>query len=332
MNSDPAETARFANAPVHVYSSGFGMLILAGLVVVLGSVLAGYLMERGSIFVLMQPAELLIICGGALGILLVSNPRRNLRVLASAVASLRWRHGPDAEGYLAVLRLLYVLFQFSRRAGVAALETHVETPRRSEIFRPCPQVLRDKAALDFICDSWRIGIAAGLDGGEMERLMSLDLEVQRSGRHQPARMLGTLADSLPGLGIVAAVLGVVVTMRALGGPASEIGQKVAAALVGTFLGILLCYGVVGPLSTHLECLNRERTEYLHAIRASIVAFFHGASPMVAAEAGRRSIPLDLRPSFDVMERHLRRAKIPAFHPSQEHREQDAEEAESAAEA
>ena len=290
------------------------MLILAGLAVVLGSVLAGYLMEHGSVFVLLQPAELLIICGGALGILLVSSPRRNLRVLAAAVASVRWRHGPDGDGYLTVLRLLYVLFQFSRRAGVAAVEPHVERPQQSEIFRPCRKVLADKVALDFICDSWRIAIAAGLDGTELERLMSLDIEVQRAGRNQPARMLGNLADSLPGLGIVAAVLGVVVTMRALGGPASEIGQKVAAALVGTFLGILLCYGVVGPLAGHLDCLNRDRAEYLHAIRAAIAAFFHGASPMVAAEAGRRSIPLDLRPSFEVMERHLRRAKIPAVRP------------------
>jgi len=306
------------------------MLILAGLAVVLGSVLAGYLMERGSVFVLLQPAELLIICGGALGILLVSNPRRNLRVLAAAVASVRWRHGPDAEGYLAVLRLLYVLFQFSRRAGVSALEPHVESPQTSEIFRPCRKVLADKVALDFICDSWRIAIAAGLDGAELERLMSLDVEVQRAGRNQPARMLASLADSLPGLGIVAAVLGVVVTMRALGGPASEIGQKVAAALVGTFLGILLCYGVVGPLASHLECLNRERADYLHVIRAAIGAFFHGASPMIAAESGRRSIPLDLRPSFDVMERHLRRAKIPVVRPPGE--ESHAEAPASAAEA
>jgi len=288
------------------------MLILAGLMVVLGSVLAGYLMERGSIFVLLQPAELLIICGGALGILLVSNPRRNLRVLGAAVGSVR-RSGPGAQGYLETLRLLYVLFQFSRRAGVSELEPHLEEPHESKIFEAYPAVLNDAVALNFICDSWRIAIAAGLDGKELEHLMTLDIDVQRSGRHHPARMLGTLADSLPGLGIVAAVLGVVVTMSALGGPASEIGQKVAAALVGTFLGILLCYGVVGPLASHMECLNRERGEYLHVIRAAIGAFFHGASPMVASEAGRRSIPLDLRPSFDVMERFLRAAKIPAVH-------------------
>ena len=277
------------------------MLILAGLAVVLGSVLAGYLMEHGSVFVLLQPAELLIICGGALGILLVSSPRRNLRVLAAAVASVRWRHGPDGDGYLTVLRLLYVLFQFSRRAGVAAVEPHVERPQQSEIFRPCRKVLADKIALDFICDSWRIAIAAGLDGTELERLMSLDIEVQRAGRNQPARMLGNLADSLPGLGIVAAVLGVVVTMRALGGPASEIGQKVAAALVGTFLGILLCYGLLGPMASKMGKAAEEHGHFYHTVRVALSAFLKGNAPPIAIEFARRAVPGHVRPSFQELE-------------------------------
>jgi chemotaxis protein MotA len=290
------------------------VLILAGLLVVLGSVLAGYLLEHGNIFVLLQPAELLIIAGGALGIILVSNPRRNLLALFRAMIFIR-RHRPHTEeGYLVVLKLLYVLFQYSRRAGLPGLEPHVEAPHKSEIFRACRAVLADEGVVDFICDSFRIAIAAGLDSNDMERLMALDVEVQRSGRQQPVRALVTVADSLPGLGIIAAVLGVVVTMRALGGPAGEIGQKVAAALVGTFLGILLCYGVVGPLASHLECLNRARGEYLQVVRVAIVSFFHGGSPMVSAEAARRSIPLDVRPSFDEMERLLRKAKIPAVRP------------------
>jgi chemotaxis protein MotA len=287
------------------------VLILAGLLVVLGSVLAGYLLENGSIFVLLQPAELLIIAGGALGIILVANPRRNLRALLQAITSIRQHRAHTEESYLVVLKMLYVLFQYSRRAGMPGLEPHVEAPRKSEIFRPYRAVLADDGVIDFICDSFRIAIAAGLDSQEMERLMSLDIEVQRSGRQQPVRALVTVADSLPGLGIIAAVLGVVVTMRALGGPAGDIGQKVAAALVGTFLGILLCYGVVGPLANHLECLNRARAEYLQVIRVAISSFFHGSSPMVSAEAARRSLPLDVRPSFNDMERVLRKAKIPA---------------------
>jgi chemotaxis protein MotA len=302
------------------------VLILAGLLVVLGSVLGGYLLDRGNIFVLLQPAELLIIAGGALGIILVSNPRRNLGALFQAMASIRRHRAHTGESYLVVLRMLYVLFQYSRRAGLPGLEPHVEAPHKSEIFRPYRAVLADAGAIDFICDSFRIAIAAGLDSQEMERLMSLDIEVQRSGRQQPVRALVTVADSLPGLGIIAAVLGVVVTMRALGGPAAEIGQKVAAALVGTFLGILLCYGVVGPVASHLECLGKARGEYLQVIRVAISSFFHGSSPMVSAEAARRSIPLDVRPSFNDMERLLRKARIPAVRP-QERAEQPATVAE-----
>jgi len=310
---DPVASYAFSDVPRRL---GGVVLILAGLLVVLGSVLAGYVLEHGNIFVLLQPAELLIIAGGALGIILVSNPRRNLRALFQAVASIRRHRAHTGEGYLVVLKLLYVIFQYSRRAGVPGLEPHVEAPHKSEIFRPYRDVLADGAVLDFICDSFRIAIAAGLDSHEMERLMALDIEVQRSGRQQPVRALVIVADSLPGLGIIAAVLGVVVTMRALGGPAADIGQKVAAALVGTFLGILLCYGVVGPLASHLECLNRARGEYLQVVRVAIATFFHGASPMVSAETARRSIPLDVRPSFNQMERLLHKAKIPAVRPAE----------------
>jgi chemotaxis protein MotA len=155
-----------------------------------------------------------------------------------------------------------------------------------------------------------MAISAGLGEHEVERLMALDMEVQRSGRQQPLRVIMNLADSLPGLGIIAAVLGVVVTMQALGGPSQAIGQKVAAALVGTFFGILLCYGVVSPLSSRLESLGKARTEYLQVLRVAIASFFHGASPLVAAESGRRSIPLDLRPTLEDMETELRHERIP----------------------
>jgi chemotaxis protein MotA len=182
----------------------------------------------------------------------------------------------------------------------------MEDPRQSEIFSENPVLANDPETLSFLCDSYRIATAAGLDAGEVEKLLALDLEVQRGGRNQPVNVLMHLADSLPGLGIVAAVLGVVVTMQALGGPASEVGHKVAAALVGTFLGILLCYGLVAPLATHLQQINRTRTEILHVIRAGLLAFFRGCSPIVAAEFARRAVPLDLRPSFELTETELRR--------------------------
>ena len=232
------------------------LFILAGLLVVLGSVACGYLIERGNLLVLMQPAEVIMIAGGAAGIILVSCPGRNLRALYKAIATVYTQRPYTKHSYLEALKVLYVLFQLGRGAGRNGLESHVETPRTSAVFRAHPSLLADAEATDFICDSFRMAISAGLTGGEIERLMALDMDVQRSGRQQPLRILTNVADSLPGLGIIAAVLGVVVTMQALGGPASEIGQKVAAALVGTFLGILLCYGVIGPIASHLGMLEQ----------------------------------------------------------------------------
>lgn len=292
------------------------IVILAGLLVVFGSVLAGFMIEEGHPLVLAQPAELLIIIGAGAGTVLVANPRRSLRNVAEALGSLRRPPPISRQFYLELLKLLYVAFAVSQRNGVAELERHMEDPRQSEIFSENPILANDPETLAFLCDSFRIATAAGLDAGEVERLLALDLEVQRSGRNQPVNVLMHLADSLPGLGIVAAVLGVVVTMQALGGPASEVGHKVAAALVGTFLGILLCYGLVAPLATHLQQINRARTEVLHVIRAGLLAFLRGCSPIVAAEFARRGVPLDLRPSFELTETELRRnTHVPA--PSRE---------------
>jgi chemotaxis protein MotA len=286
------------------------LLIIAGLVVVLGSVISGYLMEQGNLLVLLQPAELIIIAGGAAGIVLVSSPARNLRILCKAVLSICFHRTYSRDTYLDALKLLYVLFSLGRGTGKLQLESHVESPYESEVFQAHVSVLSDVEATNFICDSFRMAISAGLSEQEVERLMVLDMEVQRSGRQQPLRVLMSVADSLPGLGIVAAVLGVVVTMQALGGPAQEIGQKVAAALVGTFFGILLCYGMVSPISSRLESLGKGRTEYLQVLRVAITSFFRGATPLVAAESARRSIPLDLRPSLEAMENELRRERIP----------------------
>ena len=286
------------------------LLVHAGLLVVIGSVVAGYLLERGNLLVLMQPAELLIIAGGAIGIILTSCPPRNLRILIKAVLSIRQERPYTRDSYFEALKVLYVLFQLGRGAGRLALENHVEAPDESEVFLNHPSMLADPEATTFICDSFRMALSAGLSAEEVARLMALDVDIQRSSRLQPLRTLTSVADSLPGLGIIAAVLGVVVTMQALGGPAVDIGQKVAAALVGTFLGILACYGVISPICGHLDCLSRARSEFLHVLRVTIVSFFNGATPLVAAEAGRRSIPLDLRPTLEEMETELRHEKIP----------------------
>jgi chemotaxis protein MotA len=288
------------------------MLAIVGIVLVFVAVFGGYLLERGNPYVLMQPAELLIIGGSAVGIALVANPWPVIRkMLRGAVATFRPAR-EDRHYFLRHLRMLYEVFVYSQRAGgIMALENDVDDPTRSSIFSHHPQFLADRNLRDFICDSLRMLVIGVTSPHELDLLMDLDIDIQRRGRHDPVNALGAIADALPGFGIVAAVLGVVITMEAIGGSPETIGQKVAAALVGTFLGILLCYGVVGPMAARMENHNEAQNQFLQVIRTAIVAFARGASPILAVEYARRSIPIELRPSFVEMETTIKRdARIP----------------------
>jgi chemotaxis protein MotA len=170
-------------------------------------------------------------------------------------------------------------------------EQDVEDPKSSRIFSNHPDFLRDRSTREFVCDSLRMLVIGVTTPTDLDQLMDLDIEVQRRGHHEPAAALHAVADALPGLGIVAAVLGIVITMQAIGGAPEQVGQKVAAALVGTFLGIMLCYGVVGPVATRLEKLAETEAQLLQVLRIAIVAFARGASPILAVEYARRSVPL-----------------------------------------
>jgi chemotaxis protein MotA len=287
------------------------MLALLGLALVFGAVLGGFLMEKGDPFVLMQPAELLIVGGAAIGIVLVANPPTLIRRMGRGARFVLRPSPYTRESFLRHLRMLYEVFQFAHRAGLGMLENDAEYPRQSAIFSNYPEFLRDAVTRDFVCDSLRMLVIGITTPYELDRLMDLDIEVQRRGRREPAGALHSLADALPGLGIVAAVLGVVITMQAIGGAPELVGQKVAAALVGTFLGILLCYGVVGPAAARMEHLNEAQSQFLQVLRIAMVSFARGAAPLLAVEYARRSIPVELRPSFIDMETTLKRdAKIP----------------------
>jgi chemotaxis protein MotA len=221
---------------------------------------------------------------------------------------------PAAYGrqvFLLHLRMLYEVFGYVQRAGIVALEADVENPARSPIFSCYPGFLGDAETRDLVCDSLRMMVIGATTAQELDQLMDLDIDVQRRGRHEPVSALSAVADALPGLGIVAAVLGVVITMQAIGGSPETVGQKVAAALVGTFLGILLCYGLVGPVAARLETMGEAQAQFLQVLRIALVAFFRGASPILAVEYARRSIPVELRPSFLALETAIHRdAKIP----------------------
>ncbi len=299
------------------------MLALIGIAVVFLAVFGGFVLEHGNLFVLIQPAELLIVGGAAIGITLVANPPMVIRKTWSG-AGFIFRPSPySREYFLRHLRMLYEVFVFTQRAGAMQLEPDVEHPHKSRIFTNHPAFLRDDVTRDFVCDSLRMLVIGITTPHELDQLMELDIDVQRRGGQEPVSALNALADALPGLGIVAAVLGVVITMEAIGGSAETVGQKVAAALVGTFLGILLCYGVVGPAAARMAILGESQAQFLQVLRIAIVAFARGASPILALEYARRSIPIELRPTFPEMERAIKRdAKIPPV-PKPEERGQNA---------
>ncbi len=199
------------------------------------------------------------------------------------------------------LKMLYELFNLARKSGTAKLEEDVDNPTKSAVFSKYPKFLKSHHARSFLCDTLRMALSGSVEPLDIDLMMEVDLEVHHREAHEPIAALSTMADALPGLGIVAAVLGVVITMGALGGPKEEIGHRVAAALVGTFLGILLCYGVFSPLSAAMRKQVDDECNYLAFLRMAGLAFIKGLSPMMAVELARRAVPSEVRPSFQEME-------------------------------
>jgi chemotaxis protein MotA len=228
------------------------MFQVGGILVVFGCVVAGYLMEKGQIAVLLQPSELIIIGGAAVGTVLTANPMHILKRIAAGLANVVKGSPFSKQRYLDTLKMMFDLLAKSRKEGAIAIEGDIEEPANSPLFSRYPVFLNDHHARDFVCDTMRMAITGGVSAFDVDQMMELDMDVHHLTSEQPSRALATMADAMPGLGIVAAVLGVVVTMQSLGGPPEEIGRKVAAALVGTFLGILMCYGLVGPLASNMS--------------------------------------------------------------------------------
>jgi len=280
------------------------MFAIIGIVVVFGAVVAGYLMEHGNLKVLMQPAELIIIGGAAMGTVLVANPLHVLKQIIGGIVGVFKGSKFTKQRYLDTLKTMYELLNKARREGLMTLENDVEDPEKSPILSKNPDLLKDHHVRDFLCDSLRMAIS-GTEPFDLDQLLELDMEVHHHEAGIPIAALSTMADSLPGLGIVAAVLGVVITMGALGGPPEEIGHKVAAALVGTFLGILLCYGLVGPIASSMGKIAEEEREYLHVLRVLMISFLKGTAPIMAVEVARRAIPGHVRPSFKELEQTCR---------------------------
>ena len=281
------------------------MFAIIGILVVFGAVIGGFLMEKGPLAVLMQPSEFLILGGAALGALVSANPIHVLKKIIGGVMMVLTGSKFSKKRYTSSLKMMFTLFNKARKEGLAGIETDVEEPAKSPIFMKYPEFLKDHHIRDFVCDTMRMAITGGASCFDLDQMMDLDMEVHHAGASMPASSLTTMADSLPGMGIVAAVLGVVVTMSALGGPPEEIGHKVAAALVGTFLGILLCYGVVGPFASHMSKLIDDEHAYYYVLRVAMMSFVKGISPSLAVEMARRAIPEHARPGFQEVEKACR---------------------------
>lgn len=278
------------------------MFAIIGIVVVFGAVIGGYLMEHGHLEVLFQPAELVIIGGAAIGTVLIANP---LPVIKKIISSLLGVLKGDPYGknlYLENLKMLNDVFSTARKNGLSKIEPDIEEPDKSQLFSKYPTFHKNHHAVHFFCDTLRMATSGGVGAFELDQAMEIDMEVHHHEANEPVAALTSVADALPGLGIVAAVLGVVVTMGSLGGPPEEIGHKVAAALVGTFLGILLCYGLLGPLAAQMTKRNESEHQYYTFLRTAITTFIRGNPPIVAIEFARRSVPAHIRPSFKEMEK------------------------------
>lgn len=284
------------------------MLIIVGFIVVVLSVVGGYVLSHGQLGALWQPYEVVIIGGAALGAFLVGTPGRIVKETLVGIVGVFKGPKYKADDYLSTLSLVYELLNKARRDGFMALEDHVEKPADSAIFANYPKVLADHHLLDFMTDCLRLMIGSNIEPHELEPLLELELEKHHHEALAPSHALSKVADGLPGFGIVAAVLGIVITMGSIGGPIDEIGHHVAAALVGTFLGILLAYGFVAPMSAAMEARAEQDSRIYESVKTALLACLRGYNPKIALEFARKTLPSDVRPGFQEFETHLKTIK------------------------
>lgn len=284
------------------------MLILVGFIVVILSVVGGFVASHGKLAALWQPFELVIIGGAAFGAFLAGTPIKTVKQTFAAVIGVLKGPRYKAKDYLDVLSLLYELLNRARKEGFMALESHIENPAESALFANYPSIRDDHHLMDFITDCLRLMIGSNIEPHELEPLLELELEKHHHEELAPAHALTKMADSLPGFGIVAAVLGIVTTMGSIGGDIAAVGGHVAAALVGTFLGILLAYGFVAPLAAAVEARAEQDSRIYESVKTALLASLRGYPPKIALEFARKTVPSALRPGFSEFEQHIKALK------------------------
>ncbi len=281
------------------------MFIIIGYVVVLSCIGGGYAMIGGDFRILLQPAELIIILGATLGAFFASQTKYTMGLIVKSIKHVFGDPASSKDKYLDTLALLHALFSKMHREGAISIESDIEKPESSPIFSKYPAVAKNGTMVNFVGDTLRVYLTTG-DPADIDSLMKVDLDTIHEEHMLPAHAVTHMAESLPGMGIVACVMGVVITMGFINEPPEVLGHHIAAAMVGTFLGILLCYGIFGPMGSKLENWAHEEHFYYNAVKEAVSAAIRGSMPLIAVEYGRRSIPYAFRPSFAEMEERLKR--------------------------
>jgi chemotaxis protein MotA len=285
------------------------MIIIVGILIVCVCVFGGFIFGGGHLLVLIHPNELIIIGGGALGALVIMSPRKVLMDIFKGLMTCLKGAPHNRAAYEDLLKVLYELFLIGRRNGMIALEEHVLDPANSSLFKKYPIFSNNQEAVQFLCGSLRPIIDGKIKPDQLRLLLDTEIEQIEIESHAPINVLAKTADSMPGFGIVAAVLGIIITMASISGPVEEIGIEVAAALVGTFLGILLAYGFLNPLATNLEFITAAELEYIKCIASCVIGFAGGMAPVTAVELGRRGLNSELRPTAEEMEELFKTVKV-----------------------
>ena len=282
------------------------MLQIGGIVFLFAAVFGGFIISGGSLEVIAEalPHEMMTIGGAAIAALLIGGSMYSLKKIAGDVSKIisgpKWKH----SDYTDLLCLLFLLTKTMKSKGLIALEAHIEKPEESSIFRRYPRIAKDHFALAFICDTLRMMTMSLEDPHQVEAAMEKQLEKHHHEALMTTSALQTMADGLPALGIVAAVLGVIKTMGAISEPPEVLGRMIGSALVGTFMGVFLAYGIVGPIATRLKAIVEDEAHFYHVIRDILVAHLHGNAAQVSVEIGRGSVPSEAQPSFQELEAAL----------------------------
>jgi chemotaxis protein MotA len=281
------------------------MIVIIGAVIVLGSVLGGFMMGGGQPMALMHLSEFVIIAGAALGALVVMSPKKVLIDLGKQILGTLKGTPYNKQAYDELFKSLYELFMLGRRNGMVALEEHVMNPETSAIFGKYPTFQKNHHAIEFLCNGLRPIIDGKIKPDQLKLLLEIELNAMEEEHEKPVNVLTKAADAMPGFGIAAAVLGIVITMASIAGPIELIGERVAAALVGTFLGIFLSYGFMNPLAVNMEFVNMAQATFIRCIAASVIGFANGMSPIMAVEVARRGLSSEVKPSSDDLETMLK---------------------------